>query len=215
MSAGPREVSVVRRAPTSKGGRKRLRASGRVPAVIYGRGLDPILVAVEESLFTRLLPEPVWYTTPLKLVVEGESFSPTVMIAEVKRDLITRSILSADFHAVSMDETVHARVPLHVTGQLPVGAKGGIIERPAHDLSVEALPGDLPDHIEVDISNLAIGDTLRVSDLALPKGVKALDNPEEVVLVVSPPAKPVEAAVEAGEGVVVETAEPEVIRPQE
>jgi large subunit ribosomal protein L25 len=183
--------------------------------VIYGRGLDPTLVAVEETLFTRLLPEPIWYTTPLTLVVEGGSFSPTVMITEVKRDLITRTVLSADFHAVSMDETVHAKVPLHVVGHLPASAKGGIVARPAHDLSVEALPGDLPDQIEVNISDLAIGDTVRVSDLALPPGVKALDNPEEVVLVVSPPAKPVEAEVRAGEGAVIESAEPEVIRPQE
>lgn len=220
MSTKLRNVPVTIRTRTTKGGRRRLRAAGQVPAVVYGRGMDNLLVTVDQSLFTRALPEAVWYSTPLQLEIaggKGRAPSHTAMVADVQRDIVAQTILSADFHVVSMEEEVHAQVPVYQVGELSTAAKGGIIEHIAHELTVAARPGDIPGRIEVDISTLTIGDNVKVKDLTIPANVKLLHASDDVVLVIAAPAKVAEVAplAEGEAAVVAETAEPEVIRPQE
>ena len=215
MSPKLREAPVTLRAKSTKGERKRLRRAGLIPAVIYGRDVENLLVTVAESLFTRTLRESAWHSTPLKLVLQDSDFSPTAMVGEVQRNIVTQRLISVDFHVVSMEEKVRAEVPVHHVGQHLAVAKGGIVERLSREVMVEALPSDLPRRLEVDISGLDIGDHVKVKDLRLPPGVRVLDSPDETVLTIAAPAKPAAEAVEKEAAVVAETAQPEVIRPRE
>ncbi len=215
MSPKLQEAPVTLRTKSTKGERKRLRQAGLIPAVIYGRDVESLLVTVEESFFTRTLRGRAWHSTPLKLVLQDSDFSPTAMVGEVQRNIVTQRLISVDFHVVSMEEKVRAEIPVHHVGQHLAVAKGGIVERLAHEVMVEALPSDLPGRLEVDISGLDIGDHVKVKDLRLPPGVRVLDSPDETVLTIAAPAKPAVSAAEEGAAVAVETTQPEVIRPRE
>ncbi len=220
MRAAPVEVPVSLRPRTNKGGRKQLRASGKVPAVIYGRGLaENLLVAVEERFFLHELPETAWHATPMKLVVQDPGyadFTPTVVAGEVQRNIVTGHLLSVDFHVVSAEEKVHVQVPVVHVGESPGVRRGGILEHLVHEVTVASTLADLPEQFEVDLSTLALGDRVRASDLAVPPGVELLEAPEEVILLIAAPRTEVEEAAPAAEGAVVaETPQPERARPEE
>jgi large subunit ribosomal protein L25 len=206
------EIEATVRTEVGKSAAKRLRAAGQVPAVVYARGREPVPITLDEVRFRRAIPEGGWYSTPLRIVLQGaagEDTSPTAMVTEVQRDRIRDRILAIDFHAISLDELVHAQVPIRVVGESAAVKQGGIVEVLMHEVTVEALPTELPDYLDVDVTNTAFHDHLRVSDLLVPPGVQVLTSSEEAVLVVAPPAKleePVAAVV---------TEEPEVLQQQE
>jgi len=211
------QIPVSVRTEVGKSAARRLRAAGRIPAVVYGRGMASLPVWVEERAFARALPESAWHSTLVQLRIEGdgiEDTTPSVVIAQVQRDPARQRILSIDFHRISLQERVHTQVPVIHSKQSPGVRKGGILEHIVHELMVECLAADMPDHLEADISALEIGDALRVSDLVPPPGVKILAPPHEVVVLVAPPLRAEEVAAPAvPEGAVVEeTEEPEVIR---
>jgi large subunit ribosomal protein L25 len=206
------EIEATVRTEVGKSAAKRLRAAGQVPAVVYARGREPVPITLDEVRFRRAIPEGGWYSTPLRIVLQGaagEDASPTAMVTEVQRDRIRDRILAIDFHAISLDEPVHAQVPIRVIGESAAVKQGGIVEVLMHEVTVEALPTELPDYLDVDVTNTAFHDHLRVSDLLVPPGVQVLTSSEEAVLVVAPPAK-LEEPVTA-----VETEEPEVLQQQE
>jgi large subunit ribosomal protein L25 len=206
------EIEATVRTEVGKGAAKRLRAAGQVPAVVYARGREPMPIALDEARFRRAIPEGGWYSTPLRLVLQGAGggdAGPTAMVTEVQRDRIRDRIVAIDFHAVSLDEPVRAQVPIRVIGESAAVKQGGIVEVLMHEVAVEALPTELPDHLDVDVTKAGFHDHLRVGDLLVPPGVAVLASPEEAVLVVAPPAK-VEEPVAA-----VETEEPEVLQQQE
>jgi large subunit ribosomal protein L25 len=206
------EIEATVRTEVGKGAAKRLRAAGQVPAVVYARGREPMPIALDEARFRRAIPEGGWYSTPLRLVLQGAASGdagPTAMVTEVQRDRVRDRILAIDFHAISLDEPVRAQVPIRVIGESAAVKQGGIVEVLMHEVAVEALPTELPDHLDVDVTNAGFHDHLRVGDLLVPPGVEVLVSPEEAVLVVAPPAK-VEEPVAA-----VATEEPEVLQQQE
>jgi large subunit ribosomal protein L25 len=214
------EIPVELRSVAGKSAARRLRAAGKIPAVIYGRGMESLPVAVDAATFARALQETAWYSTLVRLRVEGGSVddpNPSVMISEVQRHPIRQQILSIDFHRISLREKLHTQVPVIHVKQSPGVRMGGILEHITHDLTVECLPGDIPDHLEADISGLHIGEALRVRDLVPPPGVRILSPADEVVILVAPPVRAEEvAAAPAQEGAVVaETEEPEVIGERE
>jgi len=208
------EIPVSLRTEKTKGARKRLRAEGKVPAVIYGRGVQANLdVAVEERIFHRTIPPTAWYSTPMKLVVQDPAyrdFSPTVMLTEVQHDLTTGRVVAADFHVVSAEEKVRTRVPVVHVGESPGVKMGGILEHLIHEVVIEALVTDIPTTIKVDVSALDIGERIRVTDLPALPGVEIVDAPDEVILLVAAPRAVEEVAPAPAEGAVVEeVAEPE------
>ncbi|GIU98414.1 MAG: 50S ribosomal protein L25 [Actinomycetota bacterium] len=193
------ELKLVaeRRAGTGKGVARKLRAAGRVPAIVYGRGLEPIPVSVDAKDLYHVLHQG-GANVLLDLVVDGE---PHLALArEVQRDHIRNRFVHVDFLAVSRTEKITVSVPIQVVGE-SVGVKaGGVLEHHLWEVQVECLPGDVPEAIEADVSALAVGDTMKVADLVPPKGVTILSPPEELVLAVVPPqarevaAAPAEAA---------------------
>ncbi|MDH4179817.1 MAG: 50S ribosomal protein L25 [Armatimonadota bacterium] len=212
MRAEQVEIAVTVRAEVGKMASRRLRARGQVPAVVYGRGEDPIAVSVDEAAFSRSVSAAGWYSTLIDLNIEGAD-SPTVMIKELQHDLASRRIVSIDFQRISLQEAIHTHVAIRHIGESPGVKRGGIVDQVTHDVMVECLPTDMPDHLEVDISGLEIGDSVRANDLIVPPGVKVMAAEDDVVIVIAPPVREEEVAPELpAEGALVEEmAEPEVI----
>lgn len=220
MRAQQVELPVIVRSEVGKGAARRLRAAGQIPAVVYGRGMESLPVTVDAALFARSVRETAWFSTLLKLRVEGagvEDPDPSVMIVAVQREPVWQRPLSIDFHRISLQEKLHTHLPVIHINQSPGVRVGGILEQLAHEVLIECLPSDLPDHLEVDISGLEIGDSLRAKDLTPPPGVAILTPADEVIIVVAPPVRLEEVAptpVEEG-AVVAEVAEPELVRERE
>lgn len=182
-----------------------LRRQGQLPAVIYGRHLEPIAISLDLRDTTRALPR---ITSSQLITVDVQGTPHTVLVREKQRDPISGALLHVDFLAVSMTEKLRVTVGIEFTGDAPaVKIYNGIIVTSREALEVECLPRDLPNHITVDLSGLTeIGNALYVRDVTVPAGVTVLDNPDELLVAVSAPIS--EAALAAEEG---GTAEPEII----
>ncbi len=149
----------------------RLRKAGSIPAVIYGRKTAPSNVQVDAKSFTKLLESSASDNILVSLKLGDKD--QLALVQEVQHDHLRGGILHVDFHAVAMDEEIHAQVPLLLTGESPGVKLGGLLEVFHHNLEVRCLPKDLPDHIEIDISTLDQGQGVSVGDIKLPEGVRA------------------------------------------
>ncbi len=196
------------RTGTGKGVARKLRAAGRMPAVVYGRGKDARPVALDPKALAEILKgSQSGVNTLIDLRVGGRE--AVVLVREIQRDPVSQSWIHADLYEVDLQKTIQVRVPLHFVGR-PIGVEnGGILDHPMRELEVECLPRAIPDSIEVDVSALDVGDSLHVRDLTLPAGAKVISDADlAVASVVLPKAeeeKPVEAV--AAEGVIAEGAE--------
>lgn len=166
---------------------KTLRREGILPAVLYGEGVpsQPLSVMLRE--FRKVLSE-AGETSLITLKIEGAK-DAEVLIHDIATDPVTLEPVHADFYAVRMDKPIEAKVVLSFDGESPaVKNEGGILVKVLHELEVRALPRDLPHEIAVDVARLeAIGSKIHVKDVALPKGVATLAEPDEVVALVEPP----------------------------
>ncbi|MGE5459878.1 MAG: 50S ribosomal protein L25/general stress protein Ctc [Solirubrobacterales bacterium] len=193
------ELKLVaeRREGSGKGVARKLRAVGRVPAVVYGQGIEPASVSVDAKELFHVL-HAGGANVLLDLIVDGK---PQLALArDVQRDHIRNRFVHVDFLAVSRTEKITIAIPVQVNGE-SVGVKaGGVLEHHLWEIQAECLPGDVPDAIEADISELAVGDSLKVSDLPVPSGVTILSAEDELVLAVVPPQAREVEEVEAAEG---------------
>ncbi len=207
---------------TGKGVARKLRASGRVPAVLYGRGSNAVAISVDEKDLYHLLHTGAGGNVLVGLQVDGAEH--LALPREIQRDAIRGSVYHVDFLEVSRDQTIAVDVPIHVVGE-SVGVKaGGVLEHHLWDLHVECLPGDVPDSIDIDVSALEVGQSVKVADVHAPEGVTILTAEDETVLSVVAPqlaaaleeleaAEAEAAAAEAeAEGAVAEGAEGEAAR---
>jgi large subunit ribosomal protein L25 len=181
---------------------RRMRHSGRVPAVIYGHGMDPLSVSVgARDLRTALSTHGVNQVLTLKL----ESATHLVLARQLQRHPVRRTVAHVDFQVVRADEIVSAEVPLVIVGTtVLVDREGGVLEHTLTSLTVHSTPQQIPEEISVDVSELEVGGSIRVRDLKLPEGVTTDVDPDEAVVVAA--AARAEVAAEAAE----EGAEPEV-----
>jgi large subunit ribosomal protein L25 len=182
LKAHPRDVG-------RKGPARRLRESGEIPGIIYGHGFEPEAVAFAAAEFGSLLRHRSGtMIIDLKLDGAGGEGRLTV-IREIQRDPVNGRVLHVDLQRISLKEKVHVQVPLHVIGVSPgVKEDGGILEYPLRSLDVKCLPNEIPEHFEVDISALRIGDAIHVRDLQLDRErLDILSEPEMVVVTVSAP----------------------------
>ena len=188
---------------------KALRREGKLPAVIYGHGVEPTAITLDARESNKVLSG-VGSSTLITIDLEGEEYS--VLVRDRQRHVLRHHLLHVDFQALSMTETVRASVNL-VLGEEEapaVGAYGAMIITGIESLDVECLPGDLVDRIVVDISGLeSIGDSILVKDLQVPKGFTIWDDPETMVVVATAPM--LEAEEPTDEAEIEEGVEPEVI----
>jgi large subunit ribosomal protein L25 len=201
------KLVAEKRDGTGKGAARKLRAAGRVPAILYGHGMDPLALSVDSRELFHLLHTGAGGNVLVELVVDGSEH--LALPREVQRDHIKGRFVHVDFLAVRRDENIHVTVPLRVAGESPGVKAGGVLEHHLWELNVECLATDVPEAIEVDISELEIGSGLRVADLKVPRGVTVLTNVEDSVVAVTQPQMAVEEEEGAAEAVEGEAAEEE------
>jgi large subunit ribosomal protein L25 len=189
---------------------KAIRRQGIVPAVLYGSGIDGLAIQVDGKELETLLGR-VGASSLITLKVEGEEHQ--VLVRDVQRDVIRRDLLHIDFLKVAMDVKIRTSVPVELINEAPaVKEHGGILVTGVTEIEVEALPGDLPDRIVVDLTPLAeIDDSVTVGELDLGEGVRVLTDLDENVAHVIFQAEEVEEEEEELEGLLELGAEPELV----
>jgi large subunit ribosomal protein L25 len=196
------KLVASKRDDSGKGVARKLRAAGRVPAVLYGKGMEPVAVSVDSRELIHLFHTGAGTNVLVDLDVDGKSH--LAMAREVQRDHIKGRFLHVDFLAVSRDQKVTVTVPIRLVGESPGVKLGGVLEHHLWDVQVECLPSDIPEAIEADVSKLEeIGTSLKVADLAPPDGATILTAADESVVAVQQPQARIEleeAAAEAVEG---------------
>jgi large subunit ribosomal protein L25 len=202
------EIGAVPREQIGKSSKK-LAREGRVPAVLYGAGHSGEPLSLDGHEISRLLAHGGVRSTVLHLKIKGTAKPVNAMVKALQVDPTKGTPVHVDLLAIKMDEAVQTTVTLNFVGEAPGVKGGGVLNQNHTSVNVEALPGDLPDAIDVDISELEVGSTLTFADLTAPAGVTILNDPEELVASVTAPTKAEEEVVEAVEGE--EGAEPEVI----
>lgn len=195
------KLKVEPRASTGRSAVRKLKARGVIPAVIYGskEKAQPLQVAARD--IRAMLSHASGENILVELEIAGEGSNRTALVQEIQHSPLGGDILHVDFHAVRMDEKIHAEVPLEPVG-VPEGVKtfGGLLDQSLRSLPIECLPGDLPDRITADVSALNIGDAIHVRDIPLPSGVTAKAHLDLTVFSVLAPVieeAPVAAAAEA------------------
>lgn len=191
------------REATGKGVARKLRSAGRVPAVVYGRGKPTVPVSLNPRELERVLQSSqAGLNTLIDLSIQGGKDLDTtvVLVKELQRDPVRGSILHADLYQVDLAQTVQVEIPVHLIGR-PYGVEmGGILDHMLREVEIECLPRAIPKSVDVDVSELAIGDGIHVRDLPLPEGVKLLTNPElGVAQVVAPSVEEVAPEAAAAE----------------
>ncbi len=207
-------LKATSREDRGKGAARRLRAAGRIPAVVYGHGEESRALSVDalelERLFSRIAVE----STLIQLEIDGKP-GARVLVREVQDHPYRPEVLHVDFYQVHAGERVNVEVPLRLVGNAEGVREGGVLEQALHTLSVRCLPDQIPDAIEVDVSALKVGDSLHVRDIALPAGVELHGDPDGTVCSVgAPTVAALESGAEASEGVGGEV-EPELVQKRE
>ncbi len=203
-------ISATPRSETGKGVARKLRAQHNLPGVLYGHHREPQPLVLDGRDFDRLIEHYAAETTVVELTVDGQSVR--TLIREIQRHPFKRQVLHVDFQALVAGEKVTVDVPIVLVG-IPEGVRlnGGTLDQVMRELTVVVDPSDIPNHVDVDVSALNVGDSLHVSDINLPPGVEVQDDPETTICVVVPPrvaeevTAPVEEEAAAG-------GEPELIR---
>ena len=176
-----RSLTAELRTETRKGAARRLRRQGRVPAVMYGHR-DPLLLSIDAREFSRKFQQ-ISESTIIHLSAGEETYD--VLVKDFQIDHIIERLEHIDFFEIERGRILRARVLLHYVGN-PIGVReGGLQEMLVHEVDVESLPRDLPERIDVEIENLAVGHSLHVSDLVVPDGVRVLTSQDQVIVLIA------------------------------
>jgi large subunit ribosomal protein L25 len=216
-----RKLKAEARAQSGKGAARKIRASGRVPAIVYGRGVDPLPVTIDGKELFHLLHTDAGMNVLVDMRVNSDHF--LAMPREIQRDHIRGQFLHVDFLRINRDEKIGVEVPVHLVGESHGVKEGGVVEHHLWNLHLECFPQDVPTSIEADISRLGINESLKVSDLEIPDKLTVLTSLDEVIVSVVPPqvlkleeevAAEAEAEAAAEAGAAAEGAEGEEAAPE-
>ncbi len=213
-------LTVERREALGKEGVKKLRREGKIPAIVYGGGKEPVPIVVDAKAVTEILKQETGENTIFLLKLKGTKHERRAMIKEIQLDPVSRRFLHIDFIRIVRGHKITVSVPVELTGDSVGVRHGGLLDFVTREIQIEVLPRELPEKIEVDISDLDLEQHVTVGDLAslLPKSARLLDDPNRVVVTIEAPrGAKVEGEGEEGEEagpslVITEQAEPEVIR---
>jgi large subunit ribosomal protein L25 len=178
---------------------RRLRREGLVPGVLYGRGKTPHAIVVPERELRRVLTGDHGLHAILDVVLDGQKSTHSSVLKEVQRDAIRGRITHFDLQEVRLDQLITSGVLVELVGEAPGVKEGGVLSQVAREVTVEALPLEMPDRFELDVSGAEMGATLRVADLPPLDGATILDDPETVLATVTAPTRVVEPEVEEEE----------------
>jgi large subunit ribosomal protein L25 len=202
-------LNATPRAEVGKGTARKLRANQRIPGVVYGHHRDATPLTIDARELDKLLGSIAPGTTVVELHLGGR-MSKT-LIREIQRHPFKRQVLHIDFQELVAGEKITVKVPILFVGTAAGIKDGGTVEEVTREVEVEVDPANIPSHFEVDVSALGINDSVHLSDIKVPEGVKILDDLEATVAVVAPP-RIVEEPPPPAEGAVEAAAEPELIR---
>jgi large subunit ribosomal protein L25 len=193
-------LEVKERERTGSRESRRLRRDGLIPGVLYGRGKAPHAICVPERELRRALTGGHGLHAILDVVLEGQKTTHASILKEAQQDPIKGRVIHVDLQEVRLDQPIQAQVVVELVGEAEGVKEGGVLSQVVREINVEALPMEVPDRLELDVSGMVIGDTLRLADLPPREGVTYLDDPEETVLAnVTMPTRIVEPEPEEGE----------------
>lgn len=205
------EIQGVLREQSGKGVARKLRAQGRIPAVLYSQGQSTLL-SLNPKDIQRVLHSSSGENTliTLRLDTGSEAAERIAILREFQNDPINGDILHVDLFEISMTEKIHVRIPVEIIGEVPLGVKeGGVLQHHLREIEVRCLPAQIPDHIRVDATQLNIGDIIHIRDLPAEEGIEILDEEDQSIVSVAAPITDAkfEELLSAGK----EVAEPEVV----
>lgn len=183
------DLEALTRERVGKGAARQIRREGRIPAILYGAGKSTPMT-LDPSAVIRILKSESGENALLNLTVkEGDKLKSTItaIIRDYQRDPVSGEFLHADLFEVSMTEILRIKIPLIMAGD-PIGVKeGGVLQHGLRELDIECLPADIPEHLDVPIGELAIGQSVHVRDLSLASGIKVLDDRDQIIVAVAAP----------------------------
>ena len=211
-------IAKAREGKFNKNAARRVRAAGKIPAVLYGSGHDPVAVEVEPKQISRILFSETGHNTIFDVEVTGQS-AVKAMIVDWQREPINDQLIHIDLKRIALDKALHVKVRVKLVG-IPLGVKaaGGILDQVLREVEIECLPADIPANIAVDVSNLELFASLRVSDLPHSDKIKYLNAEDATVAHVvsireeAPTAAETEAAAVAAAAAATAAVEPEVAK---
>jgi large subunit ribosomal protein L25 len=201
-------LKATRRDGGGKGAARRARAGGGVPAIVYGRGMEPTSIVVDRRDFVSALHTEAGINVLLDLEIGGET--TLALTREIQRDPVRGTLLHADFVKVDRTQEIEIEVPVQLLGEARGAHEGGVLEHQLFALHVRCRVTQVPEHIDADVSDLGIGDSLKVGDLEAGRDYVILNDPESVVVLVAAPVSAEEfEAMEAAVAAEVPEAAPE------
>ncbi len=213
-------VTKPREGKFNKNAARRVRVAGKIPAVLYGSGHDPVAVEVDPKQISRILFSETGHNTIFDIEVAGQA-AAKAMIVDWQREPIKDQLIHIDLKRIALDKALRVKVRVKLAG-IPIGVKtaGGVLDQVLREVEIECLPADIPSSITVDVSNLEMFESLRVSGLPHSDAIKILNAPDATVAhvisireeVVAPTEAEVAAAAEAAAAATATTAEPEVAK---
>ncbi|MHB8172424.1 MAG: 50S ribosomal protein L25 [Thermincolia bacterium] len=182
-------LMALSREKKGKGYNRRLRQKGQVPGVIYGKGKEDIPISISEKELRGILGRETGRNTIIKLKISGNNRPDehTVMIRDIQQDPLKGQLVHADFYEITMNQKVHTRVPLIIGGESPGLRKGGILQQLIREVEMQCLASAIPEYLEVDISQLELGQRLTVADLKCIEGCKITTDEQTVVVSIITP----------------------------
>jgi large subunit ribosomal protein L25 len=205
----------IRAEPRNDGGKgvaRKLRAAGRIPAVVYGRGEPTRALTINAHDFTRLLTTLHWQNAVVTLRIEGETDEVRALVRDVQRHAGKQHVLHVDFHQIHAGDSVHVAVPIVLHGTAAGTRAGGVLQQTLTDIEVRCIADRIPERIDIDIETLEIGDSVHVRDLPAIEGVELLADGDLSVCSIVPPTVSRTEDDEAERAEIEETGEPELVR---
>lgn len=193
------QLKVDLRSSTGKGISRKLRAAGLIPGVVYGRDIEPVAVSVAPKALQAAISGEGGINNLITLQCGGQLDQALVIVADMQRDPLKGTVRHVDLQRISMKDKIKVNVPVVIVGTAVGVKEGGLLDLDAHTLHIECLPDEIPEHIEVDVSNLEIGQTIHLQDITLPANIRCLDKPTNPLVSILGRAKTTAAEEETEE----------------
>lgn len=190
-------MNIELRTKTGTGVSRRLRMADMVPGVVYGKGLDPVTVSIKVRDLQEAISGLGGQNNLITLIGGGSLDQSIAIVADIQRDPLKRTFKHVDLHRINPNEKLRVTVPVVLTGTAIGVKEGGLLDLAHHELHIECLPGNIPDSITIDVSELKIAHSIHVSDISLPEGIVILDQPKIPVVSVLGRVKEEETAAPA------------------
>ena len=173
-----KQMNIELRTKTGTGVSRRLRMADMIPGVVYGKGLDPVTVSIKYRDLQEAISGAGGQNNLITLIGGGSLDQNIAIVADIQRDAIKRTIKHVDLHRINPNEKLRITVPVVLTGTAIGVKEGGMLDQAHHELHIECLPGNIPDNITIDVSDLKITHSIHVSEILLPEGIVILDQPK-------------------------------------